>query len=143
MAAITLPGTLPLPAPRPLRRPVLVPPPVAVPPALHRHRRLLVLVAVAVVAFALQFLVGAALRAAAPAVSAPATAQPAVPPSEVPAAAGADLLVVQPGDTLWSIAQSLQPGADVRPVVDALVARNGGSASLQAGQRLDVSGLRA
>jgi hypothetical protein len=141
MAAITLPDTLPFPEPRPVRRPVLVPP-AAQPPALHRHRRLLVLVAVAVVAFGLQFLVGAALRAAAPAVAAPASAHTAVPPSEAPVARGADLLVVQPGDTLWAIAAALQPGADLRPVVDELIERNGGSATVLAGQQLDVSGLR-
>ena len=29
-------------------------------------------------------------------------------------------VVVQPGDTLWSIAERLVPGHDVRPVVDAM-----------------------
>jgi len=43
--------------------------------------------------------------------------------------------VVQPGDTLWSIARSLAPAGDVRAEVDQLEALNG-SASLQAGQRL-------
>lgn len=34
--------------------------------------------------------------------------------------------VVAPGDTLWSIARSLQPEGDVRPLVDAMAAsRNG------------------
>ena len=28
--------------------------------------------------------------------------------------------VVQPGDTVWSIAQALEPGADVRPLVDRI-----------------------
>jgi hypothetical protein len=28
--------------------------------------------------------------------------------------------IVQPGDTLWSVARDLAPGADPRPVVDAL-----------------------
>ncbi len=39
---------------------------------------------------------------------------------------------VQPGDTLWSIAVALRPGADPRPLVDQLVALNGGT-ELQAG----------
>jgi nucleoid-associated protein YgaU len=33
--------------------------------------------------------------------------------------------VVQPGDSLWSIAQRFEPGGDPRPVVDALVAARG------------------
>jgi hypothetical protein len=47
--------------------------------------------------------------------------------------------VVRAGDTLWSIAAQLAPGADPRPVVDALRAANG-DAALQAGDviTLDV-----
>jgi Tfp pilus assembly protein FimV len=47
-------------------------------------------------------------------------------------------VVVQPGDTVWSIASELAGGTDVRPVVDAIVAANGG-ADLVAGQRLAVT----
>jgi hypothetical protein len=36
--------------------------------------------------------------------------------------------VVRPGDTLWSVARRVQPGGDVRPLVDRLVARHGGAA---------------
>jgi hypothetical protein len=43
--------------------------------------------------------------------------------------------VVEDGDTVWSIAESLAPGRDPRPVVDAIVVANGG-ASIVAGQRL-------
>jgi hypothetical protein len=43
--------------------------------------------------------------------------------------------VVQPGDTLWSIARALVPAGDVRGEVDKLETLNG-SAALQAGQRL-------
>ncbi|MBA2282449.1 MAG: LysM peptidoglycan-binding domain-containing protein [Acidimicrobiia bacterium] len=46
--------------------------------------------------------------------------------------------VVQPGDTLWSIANDLAPGRDLRPVVDALAAANGG-AVLVPGQRIVVN----
>lgn len=46
-------------------------------------------------------------------------------------------VVVQPGDTIWSIATHLADGDDVRPVVDAIVEANGGS-ELQAGERLVV-----
>jgi hypothetical protein len=47
-------------------------------------------------------------------------------------------VVVEPGDTVWSIAQSLAGDGDVRPVVDAIVAANGG-ADLRAGDRLVVA----
>jgi LysM domain len=33
--------------------------------------------------------------------------------------------VVQPGDTLWSIAERLEPGRDPRPIVDELTAARG------------------
>jgi hypothetical protein len=35
--------------------------------------------------------------------------------------------VVQPGDSLWSIAARLDPGSDPRPVVDELTAARGGA----------------
>ena len=43
--------------------------------------------------------------------------------------------VVQPGDTLWRIAQRVDPGGDVRRTVQQLAAANGGS-GLQVGQHL-------
>ena len=43
--------------------------------------------------------------------------------------------VVQPGDTLWSIARELQPEGDVRPLVDALAAQRNGRA-LQVGETI-------
>jgi hypothetical protein len=46
-------------------------------------------------------------------------------------------VLVEPGDTVWSVAESLAGGDDVRPVVDAIVAANGG-ADLQPGERLLV-----
>jgi nucleoid-associated protein YgaU len=42
-------------------------------------------------------------------------------------------VVVRPGDTLWTIAERLDPKADPRAVVDALVSARGTS-SVQAGQ---------
>jgi hypothetical protein len=39
--------------------------------------------------------------------------------------AGGSSVVVQPGDTLWSIASSLDDGRDVRVLVDELQRRNG------------------
>ena len=46
--------------------------------------------------------------------------------------------VVEPGDTLWSIARRVAPGRDPRPVVDALVESNDLHGGLQAGQELSV-----
>ena len=43
--------------------------------------------------------------------------------------------LVQPGETLWSIAHALKPTGDVRGLVNRLVQLNGGTA-LQVGQRL-------
>ena len=57
----------------------------------------------------------------------------AIPPS-APA-----VVEVQPGDTVWSIAQRVAPQADTRAVVDAIVARNGLVGSVvHPGQRLVI-----
>lgn len=67
-----------------------------------------------------------------------ATASPALhvgtPP---PAAAGGTLYLVQPGDTLWSLAQLFHGMQSVSSYVDSLVERNGG-ATLRAGQVLTL-----
>jgi Tfp pilus assembly protein FimV len=46
--------------------------------------------------------------------------------------------VVQPGDTLWSIAQRVAPGQDPRPVVDRLIEANDVRGGLQTGQELSI-----
>ena len=46
--------------------------------------------------------------------------------------------VVQPGDTLWSVARRLAPGRDPRPVVDGLIEANDVRGGLQAGQELSI-----
>ena len=46
--------------------------------------------------------------------------------------------VVQPGDTVWSIARELDPSGDPRAMVDRIVDLNG-SAALQPGQRLRLN----
>ena len=46
--------------------------------------------------------------------------------------------VVEPGDTLWSIAERIGPAGDVRVLVDRLADANG-RAALEAGQRLDLT----
>jgi nucleoid-associated protein YgaU len=53
----------------------------------------------------------------------------------VAAAAGTRTYIVQPGDTLWSIARHLHPDQDPRPLVDQLSTQVPGG-SLQAGQRV-------
>jgi Tfp pilus assembly protein FimV len=45
--------------------------------------------------------------------------------------------VVQPGETLWSIAQRVHPGGDVASYVDRLVRANGGN-TIQVGQQIVV-----
>jgi Tfp pilus assembly protein FimV len=47
--------------------------------------------------------------------------------------------VVQPGDTLWSIARRVAPARDPRPVVDGMVEANDLHGGLQAGQELVVA----
>lgn len=42
---------------------------------------------------------------------------------------------IEPGDTVWSIARRIQPSGDVRPLVDRILALNGGP-DLTAGERL-------
>ena len=51
-------------------------------------------------------------------------------------------VVVRSGETLWSIARRLKPTGEIRGLVDALAERAGG-ASVDAGQRIDISGLLA
>jgi nucleoid-associated protein YgaU len=62
----------------------------------------------------------------------------ATPTPEVRAAQTVSI-VVQPGDTLWGIAQSLDPDTDPRPLVAALSDLVGGG-PLQPGQLLRVPG---
>jgi hypothetical protein len=46
--------------------------------------------------------------------------------------------VVEPGDTLWSIARRVAPDQDPRPVVDGLIEANNLRGGLQAGQELSI-----
>jgi LysM repeat protein len=100
--------------------------------ATFRRRRLAVLV----VAVAVGLL--AVLGALTVVHAAQGLVQPSAPAvSGVPAAA--HTVVVQPGDTLWTIAERLPHHGDVRALVDRLAARNGGS-QIHPGQRLVVPG---
>lgn len=112
-----------------------------------RRRRLMVLLAALTTAV---LLVLAASRAAATFRDVPASVPerrpvPALATAATPTAGSAAAAarhaasgyVVQPGDTLWSIARRLQPEGDLRPLVDQLVDRNGGT-DLTVGQRLPI-----
>lgn len=103
-----------------LPRPRLV---LVAPPAVIRRRR------VVVAGMLLAVIVMAALVVGR--VSTVLGGTPAVPGHRP----GTASYVVEPGDTLWSIARSLQPKGDVRSLVRGLGAANGG-ASLTVGQVL-------
>ena len=63
---------------------------------------------------------------------------PASGPERTPASSAAvHTYVVQPGDTVWSIARRLRGDGDVRPLVHQIVRVNG-SANLQIGDRLQL-----
>lgn len=84
----------------------------SVPLRLTRRGRAVVAVLAAMVAGGL-FVAGAS--------AAQATSGPAAPHG---AGGGADQVVVQPGDTLWSIAKSADPGSDTRTVVQEMLDLN-------------------
>jgi hypothetical protein len=89
-----------------------------------RRRRVRALLAVLLLAIALAW--GAVRTAAA------LGGEPASVPERRP---GPITYVVEPGDTIWSIARRLQPSGDVRDLVRSLVAANGG-AEVDVGDRL-------
>jgi nucleoid-associated protein YgaU len=96
--------------------------------SVYLRRRVVLGVALLLVAVALVVSIGSVTTAGADRGDGP----PAV-------SAEGESYVVQPGDTLWSIAEQLAPDADRRAVVDALNEVSGG-ASLQPGQRLYLPG---
>ncbi len=96
---------------------------VAPPPAVIRRRRVVVAGVLLAVIVMAALVVGR--------VSTVLGGTPAVPGHRP----GTATYVVQPGDTLWSIARSLQPEGDVRPLVRGLSTANGG-AGLAVGQVL-------
>jgi nucleoid-associated protein YgaU len=133
-AVMTTPMTVAEPTPRPTGttpRPHLTvvasphataPGRVPVSAATYRRRRLVVALAV----------VGAVLVAgrAGAALGGSSLAASERPPSVT-------RYVVQPGDSLWSIAEKVAPGQDLRPVVDRL-ARIHGDGQLEPGETLVV-----
>ena len=96
------------------------PPLRLIPGARFRRRRLLAL-AVAL------FLLVAAVSAVTHVVTASSSAG-SMPPAPV-------VLVAQPGDSYWTLADQIHDGGDLRSYVDELVAANGGR-ELHAGDRI-------
>jgi hypothetical protein len=111
------------PAPRAPLRLVTAPPSRRRPSAgVYRRRRAIV----AAVLLAVVVLVAQAVLHVAGA-SASAGAAPAAPV----------VLVAQPGDSYWTLANQVHEGGDLRSTVDALVAANGGH-DLQPGDRIEL-----
>ena len=103
------------------------PRPLALAPSVYVRRRL-VLVALAVVVVVSAVLLISRVQHAGAELDGP----PPAPP----------VYVVQPGDTLWSIAGKVAPSVDVREAVGQLRRAAGGS-TLVPGQRIEVpAGLR-
>lgn len=105
-------------------------------PAVYRRRRTVALV----LALALVVVAMAGIRTALRPLAGTLGGDPlSASDGPAPVPAGAETLLVQPGETLWSVARDLQPTGDLRSVVDELAALNGG-ATLQAGQTLVLPG---
>ena len=99
-------------------------------------RRRVVAAAVALVAlFAMVWIAEALVAAVIPEVATSAPTVVETASAEGLMVADADGVIVQPGDTLWSIARAVQPEGDVRPLVQRLAELNGG-AQIRAGQAL-------
>lgn len=97
----------------------------------YARRRMVVLIVLASIALVLFLGAGhvVANRGGAPA------SAPAVRPAAPSTAGAADLYIVQPGDTLWSIGERFHGHTPLVDYVDDLVAANGGT-TLQIAQPL-------
>ena len=63
----------------------------------------------------------------------------AIPPAPTPLVADpASVYIVQPGDTMWVIAQHFRSAGDVPAYVESLIDANGGTTALQIGQALTL-----
>ena len=96
--------------------------------AVYRRRRAVALATLATLVVVITLLVGA-ISARFAGGGHPSSAVGA------PSPIASSLYVVQPGDTLWSIAASVAPDTDVRLTVDRLVEANG-AAPITVGQRI-------
>jgi hypothetical protein len=143
----SLPCRVPAPVvarPRPIPVPAL--PGAAAPRRLdssvYLRRRIAVLLLAALLFGLLALGATRAVEGVAAMRSAPTSGSAADPTGAAATAGGvAGVYVVQPGDTLWSIAERVVPGEDPRPIVDRLAEQAGGSA-LRPGQRLSLAGVR-
>ena len=107
--------------------------------ATFRRRRLVVaLVALGLVAVLTLLAISVMTRIAG---GTPSPAAGELSPTSAAAASAAGVAaptaVVQPGDTLWSIADEAVPGADVRITVDRIIALNG-SSPIMVGEELEL-----
>ena len=98
-------------------------------PATYRVRRLAAALAVVAVLLALRLVAGAVAADMLPG----STWAGGAGAAEAPA--GSATYVVQPGDTLWTIADGLDRPGDIRATVDRLAELNGGAA-LDVGDRI-------
>ena len=103
------------------------------PSQVYARRRLMVLLCLAAIVLVLAFGTG---HVVANRGGAPASAS-MVRPATVAAAAPANVYVVQPGDTLWSIGEQFHGRASLVDYVDSLVENNGGT-ELQVSQALTL-----
>lgn len=120
--------------PRPLPTSHFTPPVVGGQPN-YVLRRLSVIVAV--VATTVVSIVGIGSAGAERAADAPQVVVPETEAADVLEGPGATLVIVQPGDTLWTIAERVAPTVDRRKAVDELAKIAGGS-MLEVGQRLEI-----
>ena len=104
--------------------------------AIYRRRRLGVAVVAAVLLATLLLAAPAVDRIAGDPSPTSAVARRAAGVAALPPAPGPSV-IVQAGDTLWSIAAAVAPEVDVRVTVDRLVALNG-AAPIVPGQELEV-----
>jgi hypothetical protein len=100
-----------------------------------RRRRLAFLVGGTLLAVA----AAGAAQVVAPLVSSSGDPSPATASGSSPPVAG-EVYVVQPGDTLWTVAAAVAPDRDPRPVVDRLRQANhlDGGGALDVGDRLVI-----
>jgi len=114
--------------------------------AVYRRRRLAAVVLAAGVLLAVSAAAMSLLPTSGPDTTSVRTGQGDAATVRDPAAYGAghispppgSVYVVQPGDTVWTIARRLVPEGDIRAEVDRLVDLNG-TAAVQAGQRLRLA----
>ena len=105
--------------------------------ALYRRRRVVAALLTTAAAVVLVLLATAAVARFAGGAPSAAGGLPPTSAAASSAAGVAPTVVVQPGDTLWTIAAAVAPDADVRITVDELIALNGAS-SIVPGQELVV-----